>query len=114
MRGGNFLSKKKVVCEMCYKHNPDIILLQETKVQERNQKKFKTKIWREAKYEAIHAREKSGGLGIYADPQIVSIEKVFSYNRRCLIVRVVVLKTKFSFLLLNVYAPNKFAERKKF
>lgn len=59
-------------------------------------------------------RGKLGGLGIYADPKNVSIEKVFFDNRRCLVVRVVVLKIKFSFLLLNVYAPNKFAERRKF
>jgi len=68
MRGGNFSSKKQVVREMCYKYNPDIIMLQETKVQEQNQKRFKNMIWREVNYEAIHARGKAGGLGIYDDP----------------------------------------------
>ena len=114
MRGGNFPSKKQVICEMCYKHNPDILMLQETKVQERNQERFKNKIWGEVKFQAIHARGKLGGLGIYVDPQTISIENVFLDNRRCLMVRVIVLKINFSFFLINVYAPNKFKKRKKF
>lgn len=57
MRGGNSPLNRKLYVKMCFKHNPNILLLQEMKIQQKNQNKFKIKIWKDATYEANIQKE---------------------------------------------------------
>lgn len=114
IRGCNLPGKQEIVRDLIKEHKPGIIMLQETKIKENKIKGIARRMWKEAKWAAIGAVGKSGGLWTMWDPTKFEAERIQCNSNRCLTIKVTCKSSKFSFFISNIYAPNVLANRRRF
>eukprot|EP00253_Pinus_taeda_P027391 PITA_27391 len=90
---------------------PDILLIQETKLEDSVFLQASKKIWKKDRAQATFARGASGGLGLLWNPNKFSLISE-SLNTHWILLKLQHLESKEIICLINVYAPNNAGEKK--
>eukprot|EP00253_Pinus_taeda_P029550 PITA_29550 len=90
---------------------PDILLIQETKLEDSVFLQASKKIWKKYGAKATSARGASGGIGSLWNPNKFSLISD-SLNTHCILLKLQHLESKETICLVNVYAPNSAGEKK--
>ena len=92
---------------------PDILLIQETKLEDIAFLQASKKFWNKSGVHAISAHGASGGLGLLWNPNKFSL--IFEYlNTHWIFKKMQHLESKEIIYLFNVYAPNNAGEKKNY
>jgi len=114
LMGSNFPKKLKVVRIMIRKHKLDFLILQETKIKGGRQDNLKRRIQRKSNFDFINSLCRSRGLALFWNLNTIVAHRIPFDSNICLYVRISSKIDAFSSFLLNIYAPNKIANRKMF
>ena len=92
-------------------HQPDIFLIQETKMEEATFLHVSQKVWKKRGKVAISSRGASGGIGTLWDDK--KFEAVYIKYNSCWILTLLRQKdTNTLVRIFNIYAPNSYAKNK--
>jgi len=111
VRGCNAPDKIRLIKRCLDQSKPDLVFLQETKIKEEDFSSFKNKFRR---WECLltGAQGASGGLAILWKPETITVlESELKANLQW--AKIYVKNLHWSFMVINVYGPNKNAEKKE-
>ena len=108
-RGLNAPSKKRLLKRNLTLFDSDIILLQETKLNQEEGLKMKQKL---GKWTSLFQQSQgaSGGLGIIWNPRLINME-VLSLQVNWMGMRVTSTKTNLQLVLINIYGPTSIEDK---
>ena len=110
-RGLGSKSKEEAMMDLVSLHQPDIFLIQETKMEEAAFLQVSTKFWKKQGKAAISSRGASGGIGtLWDDKKFEAIDIKYSSNWILTLLRK--KDTNTLVRIFNIYAPNSFADKK--
>ncbi|KAH7861840.1 hypothetical protein Vadar_031605 [Vaccinium darrowii] len=111
IRGLSSAVKKRFVNSLLKERKPDILLIQETKVEQMEDFHVK-KLWydTELEYAVVNANGLSGGIITIWSLNAWVAEEVIS-TKNFLLIRGV-CKANFPCIIVNIYAPNNYVERR--
>ena len=110
-RGLGSRTKEDSMLYIIYLHQPDILLVQETKMEENVFLHVSQKFWKKGGKAAISSRGASGGIGtLWDDKKFEAVDIKYS---SCWILTLLRQKdTNILVRIFNIYAPNSYAEKK--
>lgn len=111
IRGLSSAVKKRYVNSLLKERKPDILLIQETKMELTEDFQVKN-LWydTELEYAVVNAEGLSGGIITIWSLNALAVEEVIS-TKNFLLIRGV-FKGNFPCILVNIYAPNNYVERR--
>ena len=110
-RGLGSKSKEESMMDLVSLHQPDIFLIQETKMEEAAFLQVSIKFWKKKGKAAISSRGASGGIGtLWDDKKFEAIDIKYSSNWILTLLRQ--KDTNTLVRIFNIYAPNSFADKK--
>ena len=111
-RGLSSKSKEEAMMDLVSLHQPDIFLIQETKMEEAAFLQVSTKFWKKQGKAAISSRGASGGIEtLWDDKKFEAIDIKYSSNWILTLLRQ--KDTNTLVRIFNIYAPNSYADKKK-
>ena len=109
-RGLGSKGKEEAMLDLISLHHPDILLIQETKLEETAFLQTSKKIWKKKGVAALSSRGASGGIGTLWDER--KFEAIVIKNSTHWILTVLKHKDTNSLVsLINLYAPNSYSEK---
>eukprot|EP00253_Pinus_taeda_P017262 PITA_17262 len=104
-------AKEEAMNSLIILEAPDILLIQDTKLEDSTFLQASRKFWKKDEAHATSARGASGGLGSLWNPNNFSL--IFeSLNTHWILLKLQHLESKETISLVNVYAPNNAGEKK--
>lgn len=103
--------KEEAMRNLIMTENPDLVLIQETKLEEKEFLHSSKKIWNKGGTKAISARGASGGLGTLWNAAKLKL-MAEKQNTHWLLTKFQHQGSKEIFTLFNVYAPTNSGEKK--
>lgn len=107
-RGCNKLSRQVLAKDLIKSNRADIVIFQDTKVEDNKLIRVKNLVWKQANLDSISSignQNSYVSLWILWDPRTVLMIRILSNSRRGISTRIVDKKGGFSFILTNIYAP---------
>lgn len=110
-RGVGTTIKEEAMNSLIRLEAPDILLIQQTKLEDTTFLQASKKFWNKSGAHAISARGALGGLGLLQNPNKFSLITE-SLNTHWIFKKMQHLESKEIICLFNVYAPNNAGEKK--
>ena len=110
-RGLGSKSKEEAMTDLIYIHQPDILLIQETKMEEDIFLQVSLKFWKKKGKAASSSRGASGGIGTLWDDMKYEVVDI-KHNSFWILTQLRQLDTNNLVSIFNIYAPNSYAEKK--
>ena len=110
-RGLGSKSKEEAMSNLISLHHPDILLIQETKMEEDVFLQTSTKFWKKRGKAAISSRGAFDGIGtLWDDTKYEAID--IRYNTSWILTQLRHKVSNIQVRIYNIYAPNSYAEKK--
>ena len=104
MRGGGGQVKRRILKRKIRKEKPDVLLLQETKMEERDLKKLAGTVWKGCEVVGIDSKGAAGGMGIWWDPDKIELE-AFMATRHSISGKFHLIGSEIRGIISNIYGP---------
>ena len=110
-RGLGSKSKEEAMTDLISIHQPDILLIQETKMEEDIFLQVSLEFWKKKGKAASSSRGASGGIGtLWDDMKFEAVD--IKHNPFWILTQLRQLDTNILVSIFNIYAPNLYAEKK--